>query len=139
MITEKMRKSDSLRRCFLPVIIVLYANVSFAQSTEPTSTVDIYTIKEIKRHASKLDRMDVLVKVKGFIVKQINKETYEFKDGTGTILIDIDKKKLPQRPFDDNVELVIIGEVDYDMLEPVEIEAEEIFYYTEPSRGKSNE
>ena len=81
-----------------------------------------------KTQPSRLDRSDALEKIQGYIVKQINADTYEFKDSTGFILVDIDKKTLPTKPFNDKTELILIGEVDHDMLEPVEIEVDEVLF-----------
>ncbi len=110
-------------------IIVLFVSGNlYSQYTGPGTNAKIYTVKEIKDNASRLDKSDELVKVKGYIIKQINKNTYELKDNSGTILVVIDKKKLPTKPFDDTTELILIGEVDHDLLEPVEIEADEVLF-----------
>lgn len=123
-------KQIVLIRCLMLVIIItITGNISFGQYKGPGSvdkTDRIYSVKEIKDDASKFDRSDILVKVKGYIIMQISNDTYEFKDATGTLQVEIDKKKLPARPFDDKTELIIIGEVDYDLLEPVELEAEQV-------------
>ncbi len=123
-------KQMILFRCLMLVIIfTITGNIAFGQYKGPGSadkTDRIYSVKEIKDDASMLDRSDILVKVKGYIIMQISKDTYEFKDATGTLQVEIDKKKLPARPFDDKTELIIIGEVDYDLLEPVELEAEQV-------------
>ncbi len=114
---------------FIPLVLMLCMSFSsFGQYTGPASTDKFYTVKEIKDNAARLDKTDELVKVKGYITKQLNKETYEFKDNSGTILVEIDKKRLPERPFDDKTELILIGEVDYDLLEPVEIEVKQIYF-----------
>ncbi len=115
-------------KVFVTVIVLFVSGNLYSQYTGPGTTAKFYTVKEIKDKATRLDRSDELVKVKGYIIKQINKDTYEFKDNTGTILVDIDKKKLPTRLFDDKTELILIGEVDYDLLEPVEIEVEEVLF-----------
>lgn len=101
---------------------------AFAQFTGPNSTDKMYTVKEIKSSAAKLDRSEELVKVKGFIVKQVNKDTYKFKDSTGDILVEIKKRYLPAKPFDEKTELILIGEVDYDFLEGTEIEVEQVLF-----------
>ena len=88
----------------------------------------MYTVKEIKSSAAKLDRSEELVKVKGFIVKQVNNDTYKFKDSTGDILVEIKKRYLPAKPFDEKTELILIGEVDYDFLEGTEIEVEQVLF-----------
>ncbi len=115
---------------FIPVFVILIFQISlsYGQFQGPGTTDRTYTVKEIKDNASRLDRMDTLVKVQGLIVMQISKDTYEFKDNTGTILVEIDKKKLPAKPFDDKTELILIGEVDHDMLEPLELEVEELYF-----------
>jgi len=66
------------------------------------------------------------VKLQGFIVQQINGDTYWFQDATGKIKIEIEKKDLPAEPFDEKSEVIITGEVDHDLLEGTEIEIEHI-------------
>ncbi len=121
-----MKKNSLIRFISALTVLIIFSTSSYGQYKGPGSADKFYTIAEIKDNASELDRKDVMVKVQGFIVKQINKDTYEFKDDTGTIQVDIDKKKLPDSPFDDKTEIILIGEVDNDLLEPVEIEAEEV-------------
>lgn len=124
-----MKKIVIFKFLLVAFIHTTTGNISFGQYKGPGSadkTDRIYSVKEIKDDASRLDRSDILVKVKGYIIMQISKDTYEFKDATGTLQVEIDKKKLPAKPFDDKTELIIIGEVDYDLLEPVELEAEQV-------------
>lgn len=115
-------------KVFVTIIVLFISGNLYSQYTGPGTTAKFYTVKEIKDNASRLDKSDEHIKVKGYIIKQINKDTYEFKDNTGTILVDIDKKKLPTKPFDDKTELILIAEVDHDLLEPVEIEVEEVLF-----------
>lgn len=115
-------------KLLVTVIVLFISGNLYSQYTGPGTTAKFYTIKEIKDKATRLDRSDELVKIKGYIIKQINKDTYEFKDNSGTILVDIDKKILPTKPFNDKTELILIGEVDHDMLEPVEIEVDEVLF-----------
>lgn len=111
---------------FITIIFAISINSVFGQFQGPATLDKIYTVKEIKENASKLDRSDQLVKVKGFIIKQINKDDYTFQDSTETIRVELKKKYMPVQPFDDKTELIMICEVDYDMLEGVELEVEEI-------------
>jgi len=106
--------------------ITFFVTDAYGQYTGPATTDKTYTVKEVREKASKLDKKDELVKVRGFIVKQINKDTYEFRDSTGTIMVEIDKEDLPSVPFNDKTELVMICEVDHDLLEGIEMEAEHI-------------
>jgi uncharacterized protein (TIGR00156 family) len=113
-------------KLFITSIFAISINSVFGQFQGPATLDNIYTVKEIKENASKLDRSDQLVKVKGFIIKQINKDDYTFQDSTETIRVELKKKYMPVQPFDDKTELIMICEVDYDMLEGVELEVEEI-------------
>lgn len=97
-----------------------------AQYTGPGSHGTLFTIEQIKADASKLDKSDALVQVRGYIIEQVGKEEYWFRDSTGKILIEIEDKDLPREPFNEKTPVIITGEVDYDLLEGVEIEVEEL-------------
>ena len=124
-----MKKTVLIRIMALFAMIIASHNLMYGQFTGTGSVVKFYTIQEVKDNASKLDRSDELVKVKGFVVKQINKDTYQFEDSTGDITVEIDKKRLPDSPFNEKTEVVIIGEVDKDLMEPVEIEVKEMYFF----------
>ena len=98
----------------------------YAQYTGPGSTVKLYTVKEVIDSSSKLDKSDVQVKLKGFVIEQINNDTFWFKDATGRIRIEIEKKQMPHIPFNEKSKVVIVGEVDYDLLEGSEVEVDAI-------------
>jgi len=97
-----------------------------AQYTGPGSTAQVKTVKEVSDNALKLDRKDTMVKLKGFIIEQLGDDNYMFKDATGKIKVEIDKKRLPAATFNENTEMVIIGEVDYDLLEGTEVEVKNV-------------
>jgi uncharacterized protein (TIGR00156 family) len=103
------------------IILLLAGQPAFGQFIPEKET----PVSEVKKNASQLDKTDELVKVRGFIVKQLDKNTYLFKDGTGEVHVEIGKKHLPAIPINENTEVILIGEVDYDLLEEVEIEVEE--------------
>src|SRR6056297_2584000 len=93
------------------------------QYTGPDADVELTTVKDVIDNASKLDKSDRHVKVKGFVLEQINDDTFWFKDESGKIKVEIEKKQMPESPFDETTEVILIGEVDYDLLEGAEIEA----------------
>ena len=126
MVIKKLNNMNNLKIMMLTIFTVLMFGHTRAQYTGPSSTDRIYTVKEIKENASQLDKSDELVRVRGFIVKQINKDTFQFQDKTGTIKIELKKKYMPAEPFDEKTELILTGEVDYDFLEGTEIEVEEV-------------
>jgi len=97
-----------------------------AQYTGPGADVELTTVKDVIDNASKLDKSDRHVKVKGFVLEQINDDTFWFKDESGKIKVEIEKKQMPESPFDETTEVILIGEVDYDLLEGAEIEADSV-------------
>lgn len=116
-------------------IIASASSSSYGQFQGPGVTDKTHSIKEIIKNAYLLDRSDAMVKVQGFIVKQINSDTFEFKDKTGTLKVEIDKKHLPNSPFDDKTELILIGEIDYDLLKPVEMDVNEVQFVESKKAG----
>ncbi|MBN2484848.1 MAG: NirD/YgiW/YdeI family stress tolerance protein [Bacteroidales bacterium] len=114
-----------LKMIAIAASLILFGE-AYAQYTGPGTVEKLYSAKEIKDNASRLDKSDELVKIQGFIVKQLNNDTYEFKDNTGTLQVEIDKKRLPATPFNDKTEVILVGEVDHDLLESVEVEVKEV-------------
>lgn len=120
-------KKNNLKQWGLLLLVLLFtSNIAYSQFKGKGASNKIYTVKEVLDNASKLDRSDAVVKVKGFIIEQINSDTYKFKDNTGVIQVEIKKKRLPATPFDEKTELILIGEVDNDLFQPVEIEVDEV-------------
>lgn len=119
-------KMKNLKILFCAVMIILaYANVD-AQYTGPGATLQLYTVQEVKKEASRMDKADVMVNLQGHIIRQLNAETYRFKDQTGEVNVEIEFDVLPDTPFDEHKEVILTGEVDYDELEGVEIEVERL-------------
>ncbi|NLM91494.1 MAG: NirD/YgiW/YdeI family stress tolerance protein [Bacteroidales bacterium] len=116
----------------LAFVLFLSSEKAFGQYQGPGVSGTLTTVKEVKKHAAPLDRSDALVRVEGFIIRQINQDTFEFKDSTGTVKVEIDRDKLPEKPFDENTLLILVGEVDYDLLEGTEIEVEQILFPDQP-------
>ena len=104
---------------------LVFSNIQ-AQYTGPGATVELYTVKKVIDNASKLDKSDKQIKVKGFVIEQINNDTFWFKDTTGKIRVEIEKKQIPDISFNEKTEVIIIGEVDYDLLEGSEIEVDSL-------------
>lgn len=113
-------------RFILTTLFSLVALIAFTQFQGATNLDKIFTVKEIKNSASKLDRNDQLVKVQGHIVKHIGKNDYTFQDATGSIRVELKKKYMPDQPFDEKTELILVCEVDHDLLEGTELEVEEL-------------
>jgi uncharacterized protein (TIGR00156 family) len=110
----------------LLMVFGLFSLSVHAQYTGPGAKLEYSTVKEVTDNASKLDKQDKQVKLKGFVIEQINNDTFWFKDETGKVQIEIEKKQMPTVPFNEKTEILIIGEVDYDLLEGVEIEVDSL-------------
>lgn len=117
---------NMLQRVLIAALLFTGIGVVYSQYTGPGSKQKIYTVKEIKDNALKLDRQDIVVALRGTIIQQIDNKTYLFKDATGTLHVEIKKKHLPAFKFDDKTILILYGEVDYDLLEGTEVEVESI-------------
>jgi uncharacterized protein (TIGR00156 family) len=115
-----------LHKILMAGLVLIIAGSAQAQYKGPGTTSRSVTVKEVTQHASKLDRSDALVKLQGFIIQQVNGDTYWFQDATGKIRVEIEKEQLPVVAFDEKTEVILIGEVDYDFLEGTEIEVEHI-------------
>ena len=111
---------------FLAGLLLMIPGISRGQYTGPGSSGKVYTVKEIREKAAKLDKSDEVVTLKGFIVKQHNSDTYQFRDSTGEIKVEIKKKDMPATPFNDKTELWVTGEVDFDLLEGTEVDADKV-------------
>lgn len=117
-----------MKRIILIISAILFIQLGYGQYVGPKSTNRTYTVKEVRDNAAKLDRSDQQVKLKGFIISQINSDTYEFRDSTGIIKVDIKPHLLQNKKFDDKLEITIIGEVDYDLLEGTEIDVDHVIF-----------
>lgn len=71
---------------------------------------------------------DTNVQLKGYIVKAIGDEKYEFKDQTGSITVDIDDDLWQGKAVSAKTPITIIGEVDVDYkpMKRVEIDVDAV-------------
>ncbi len=116
----------NVKNIVLLLSIMLFSSGVKAQFKGPGSDIPLYTVQEVKDDAMRLDRKDILVRLKGFVVEKINDEDYVFMDKTGKIKIELEDKYLPDFPFDETTEIIITAEVDYDLLEGTELEVEKV-------------
>lgn len=117
---------NMVHRLLIAALLFTGIGVVYSQYTGPGSQQKIYTVKEVKDNALKLDRQDVIVALRGTIIQQLDGKTYLFKDATGNLHVEIKKKHLPNFKFDDKTVVTLFGEVDYDLLEGTEVEVEGI-------------
>ena len=71
---------------------------------------------------------DSKVQLKGYIVKAVGDEKYQFRDSTGTITVEIDDELWQGKPISAKTPVVITGEIDIDYkpAKRVEIDVEQV-------------
>ena len=71
---------------------------------------------------------DSKVQLKGYVVKAVGDEKYQFRDNTGTITVEIDDELWQGKPVSAKTPMVIIGEVDIDYkpAKRVEIDVDQV-------------
>jgi uncharacterized protein (TIGR00156 family) len=71
---------------------------------------------------------DTKVQLKGYVVKAVGDEKYQFRDNTGTITVDIDDELWQGKPISAKTPVTLIGEVDIDYkpMKRVEIDVEAV-------------
>lgn len=102
-----------------------------AQYTGPSATGADITVAEVFENAQRLDRQDVKVRLRGYLVEHIRAEYFWFYDGTGRIRVEIYPRVMPDRPFDETTELILVGEVDFHLLNGSEIEVDHLLFAAE--------
>lgn len=105
------------------IIGLFFANNGFSQYQD-ISSAQLFSVEEILKNAPQLDKTDVLVKIEGYIIERVNVDTYWFQDATDKIQVEIEKYLFPGFQFERKAKFIIVGEVDYDALEGVDIEVE---------------
>ena len=71
---------------------------------------------------------DSMVPLKGYVVKAVGDEKYQFRDSTGSITVEIDDELWQGKPISAKTPVTIIGEVDIDYkpAKRVEIDVEQL-------------
>ena len=115
---------SSIKMIVASVVMMMTNNLN-AQYTS-FSERSVYTVKVVLDNASKLDKSDAVVKIKGFVTRKVEDGKYWFQDETGKVMMELDREYFPPFAFDDRTPVYIYGEVDYDLLDGTEIEVERI-------------
>ncbi|MBM3617944.1 MAG: NirD/YgiW/YdeI family stress tolerance protein [Alphaproteobacteria bacterium] len=96
------------------------AFAAHAQYTGPSS-VKTNTVADVLKTA----KDDTYVQLQGHIIAQVGEEKYTFKDKTGEIRVEIDKKDFTAK-VDDKTLVEIRGEFEKDFLQSPEIDVDSI-------------
>ena len=106
----------------------LVAATTFAMANTPVNQGAIAPTKTTTVKYALSAKDDTKVQLKGYIVKSIGDEKYQFRDNTGTITVDIDDELWNGRAISAKTPVVIYGEVDIDYkpMKRVEIDVDSV-------------
>lgn len=110
---------------FLPLpvlcaaLLLLPASLALAQFTGPGARQVVTTAAAAATAAD-----DTQVVLEGTLARQLSSDSYEFRDATGSVTVEIDAEDFP-RKVDANTRVRLHGEVDRD-LRSVEIDVKRI-------------
>lgn len=79
--------------------------------TGPGATAQVVSVAAAQNAAD-----ETPVVLQGQIVQRLQGDTYEFRDATGTIKVEIDDEDWPPQPIGDKARVKLTGEVDRDLL-----------------------
>ena len=102
-----------------PTAMPAAAPAAMAPAAAPTAA----TINNVA--AAQKAAKDAKVILEGNLVRVLEKDRYEFRDATGTMNVEIDKKYLPTAKFDAKTKVRITGEVGHDK-SGIEISAKKV-------------
>ena len=78
------------------------------------------TVAKVLQHGQD----DQMVILSGYVIKQLGKEKFLFRDETGEMIIEIESEAMPQASFDDKNKVEIRGEIEKDFPGHIEIEVQ---------------
>jgi uncharacterized protein (TIGR00156 family) len=105
-----MKKISVLFTC----VVALNAASAYAQYVGPSSTAPVVTtVRELLANA----KDDQEAAFQGLITKHLGGDNYQFSDGTGEIIVEIDKKYFPAgQPVSANTKVKINGKYDKELI-----------------------
>lgn len=127
---------NTLTKSLVATVFAGVAVYAVANPTAPQTTVNAPAINQqaiaapalvtVKQALTLKD--DTEVQLKGYVVKALGHEKYQFRDSTGSITVDIDDKLWQGKAISAKTPVVIMGEVDVDLLptKHVEIDVDHI-------------
>lgn len=93
----------------LALPVAVFAQTQAAPSAAPTPAVSVPALSTVAAALKAKD--DTKVVLEGQIVRKIDDKYFEFKDATGMMKVDIDKKHMPAKGFEPNAKVRLTGEV----------------------------
>lgn len=69
---------------------------------------------------------DTQVSLQGQVIRALGKDKYEFRDATGTLIVEIDNQKWHGKPITQQAQVILIGEIDRESDNQVELDVDEV-------------
>lgn len=117
------------KRVWLGALLAAATTLAYAQYQGPggkpakaAAPAPISQVSEVRQRG----RDDQRVTLTGYVVKKVGWEKYLFRDASGEIRIEIDDDVMPTEPFDEKTRVEIVGEIEKDFLQSVEIDVKSI-------------
>lgn len=96
------------------------------QANQPVNQSAIAPTQVTSVAAAKQLKDDTQVRLEGQVIRALGKEKYEFRDSTGTIIVDIDDKHWNGKPVNRTAKVVLVGEIDRELGGKVEVDIDEV-------------
>lgn len=105
--------------------LLLFSSVLWADDDQKKMTAHLVTVQQAQRMAD-----ETLVRVYGHVVKALGDEKYQFRDKTGTMIVEIDDELWEGRAVTAAQPLMLIGELDIsrNAKKPIKLEVEKILF-----------
>lgn len=106
-----------MKKIFFLIVTVLLSSSLFAGFSGPRVNLQVSTANEVETFAD-----DTQVLLEGYLVNQVDGETYTFKDSTGEVLVEIDHKDFRGQNVTPQDKVKLYGEVDKELMEKVKVD-----------------
>ena len=109
-------------------VLTMFATASIAQYTGPGKTTSeaapvLHTVAQVT--SKPVD--DQQVQLEGMLVRKTGRDTYQFRDATGEIQVEIDSDDFPAgKPVGPETRVTLLGEVETRVMRAPEIDVERV-------------
>jgi uncharacterized protein (TIGR00156 family) len=101
----------------LLLMLTLFTLNTQAQYTGPSTSANWQmSVSEVLENARLLQLRGTDVQLRGYVVQHIREDYFLFRDASGEMLIEIYGDVMPTWEFNDKTEILLTGEVDFDLL-----------------------
>lgn len=116
-----------IQTALLTTLLASTATMSMANSAVNQDAISVQTVTVQQAKQLPDDRH---VKIKGYVVKALGDENYQFRDATGSIQVEIDDELWNGKGVSAKTPVTIIGEVDVDRRphKHVEIDVDRVIF-----------